>query len=89
YFLTKKIQFRTEWYYMHRFLHATRGSDGNVGEVFRFDWDDRTIVGTAGLSYDTRIGPIAAFVNYYDRERFPFRPVVHVGYMLFTRTPWH
>jgi NTE family protein len=89
YFLTKKIQFRTEWYYMHSFLHAGRGSDGKVGEIFRLSWDDRMVVGTFGLAYDTRIGPIAIFGNYYDQERFPLRPVVHVGYMLFPRTPWY
>ena len=89
YYLTKKIQVRTEWYYMHNFLYASRGSDGAVGEIFRLNWEDRMIVGTLGASYDTRVGPIAVFVNYYDRERIPFRPVVHVGYMLFTRTPWY
>ncbi len=89
YFLTKKIQLRTEWYYMHGFLHALKGADGNLGEVLRLNWEDRMFIGTLGLSYDTRVGPIAVFVNYYDREPIPFRPVVHIGYMLFTRTPWY
>jgi len=41
-----------------------------------------------GLFYRSFVGPIGAFLTYYDRQPQPFRIFLHLGYPLFPRRPW-
>ncbi len=41
-----------------------------------------------GLFYRTFVGPIGAFLTYYDRQPQPLRIFLHLGYPLFPRRPW-
>jgi len=41
-----------------------------------------------GLFYRSFVGPIGAFLTYYDRQPQPLRIFLHLGYPLFPRRPW-
>lgn len=55
---------------------------------FSIDFNRRKIVGSAGVSYDTFIGPVGLFVNYYENPTNAFRLVAHMGFLLFQDRPW-
>lgn len=42
----------------------------------------------AGLFYRTFIGPLGAFISYYDRQPQPVRVFLHLGYTRFLERPW-
>ncbi len=41
-----------------------------------------------GVYYKSFVGPIGAFLAYYDRQPNPLRVFLHLGYTLFPRRPW-
>ncbi len=41
-----------------------------------------------GFFYRSFVGPIGAFLTYYDRQPQPLRIFLHLGYPLFPRRPW-
>ncbi|MCS6894918.1 MAG: patatin-like phospholipase family protein [Bacteroidia bacterium] len=42
----------------------------------------------AGIFYRTFIGPLGAFISYYDRQPQPLRIFLHLGYTRFLERPW-
>lgn len=42
----------------------------------------------AGVFYRTFIGPLGAFISYYDRQPQPMRVFLHLGYTRFLERPW-
>ncbi|MCX7606339.1 MAG: patatin-like phospholipase family protein [Bacteroidia bacterium] len=41
-----------------------------------------------GIFYRTFIGPLGAFLSYYDRQPQPMRVFIHLGYTRFLERPW-
>lgn len=88
YALSKNVQFRTEAYLMKSFEELSQ-QNGKLTQTINFDPRNSIFIATAGLSYDTTIGPIGAFINYYDVEGPKFRAVVHIGFLLFPKPIWY
>ncbi|MCX7979511.1 MAG: patatin-like phospholipase family protein [Bacteroidia bacterium] len=44
--------------------------------------------GMIGVFYKTFIGPLGAFISYYDRQPQPIRLFLHLGYTRFLDRPW-
>jgi len=42
----------------------------------------------AGVFYRTFLGPLGAFLSYYDRQPQPLRLFLHLGYTRFLERPW-
>lgn len=42
----------------------------------------------AGIFYRTFLGPLGAFISYYDRQPQPLRIFLHLGYTRFLERPW-
>ena len=47
---------------------------------------DRDYIGTFTAVYNTRIGPLAASLNYYDDSNTEVSFLVHFGYILFNKS---
>lgn len=86
--LSENLDLRAEGWYMHSFWRANPTPEGRIGNVYEISPDIGLFVASAGGTYQTAIGPIGAFMNYYSRSETPFRLMVHVGYLLFPRRPW-
>jgi NTE family protein len=76
-------------YWMHSFEDVRQTGTGDYRHNFNFRFNNKTVVASAGLSYDTTIGPIGAFLNYYEDPGGPFRAFLHVGYLIFNKHPWY
>jgi NTE family protein len=88
YAVNKNIQFRIEAYLMKSFEKLSQES-GKLTQSLNLDPRNSVFIGAAGLSYDTTIGPIGAFINYYDVEGVKFRPFIHIGFLLFPKPIWY
>lgn len=91
--LLRKVFFRMEGYAHQPFLKITfptavqpegalnfPPSPTNLPPLYRYLM--------AGFFYRTFIGPLGAFVSYYDRQPQPIRIFLHLGYTRFLERPW-
>lgn len=90
YSITSKIDFRLEGYYMQRFQEFVLDLKGEINQKYNFDFQNNVLCGSGGFVYETTIGPIGAFINYYKGQTSSdFRPFVHIGYLIFRQHPWN
>ncbi|MCS6904467.1 MAG: patatin-like phospholipase family protein [Bacteroidia bacterium] len=89
YTLTKNIQFRTEAYYMKSLEAIKQENNGKIIQTLDFNPQKSVFIATAGFTYDTTIGPIGAFINYYGIEGTKFRALFHIGFLLFPKPAWY
>jgi NTE family protein len=88
YAFNKNLQFRTEAYFMKSF-EELKQENGKITQNFSFRAPHNVFIAAAGLCYDSTIGPIGAFINYYDVEGVKFRPFIHIGFLLFPKPVWY
>ncbi len=85
--LSRNWGIRSEGYWMQRFPRAPFAPAR--GQPFVLDLNNRTFALGGGIYYRTIIGPIGAFVNYYDDDSLPpLKLMIHIGYLIFNRHPW-
>lgn len=56
---------------------------------FGLEWASREYIASSALVYHTPLGPIAATVNYYDRQEDHWSFLVHFGYLIFNKKSLH
>ena len=81
YSIRDQLDFRLEAYVYQPYEELIENADGSVGlgeEVI-----NRDLIGTFTTVYHTRLGPLAASINYYDDARTELSFLVHFGYVLF------
>jgi NTE family protein len=86
--ITTKFFFRSEVYYKHSFHQLTLQPNGRQSSVFDVDWKLQHFYVSSGFHYDTPIGPIGIFANYYGGQINPARVILHIGYLIFNPHPW-
>jgi NTE family protein len=84
--LIKRFSFRAEVYAFQSFQRTYRDNDGRI--AYSYGLAQFSLAATAGFVYNTPVGPIAAFVNFYKNNPNPVRLFVHIGYLIFRRHPW-
>jgi hypothetical protein len=77
-----------EAHWMQSFEELSTNKAGDLRHIYTFNTQNRMIVGSTGLTYETTLGPIGAFVNFYEDPAGPFRVFMHVGYLIFSKHPW-
>jgi len=87
-YLNKKLAARGSLSWMHSIMQLTENTDGSVAADYGLDFQNRSIYAQVGLTYDTQIGPIGVFANFYERAANPLRLFIHLGYMIFAPHPW-
>lgn len=80
---TEKFQLRGEFYWMQRLTPLNVAT-----QKYKLDFNDRALVATGGVAYQTPIGPLGLFLNYYEGQASPVRIMFHLGYLIFSRHPW-
>lgn len=86
---TDKLQARTEVIYYHSFHTIEVLPNGDFREFIDASIQDFHWLGSVGIVYDTTIGPLGAFFNYYDYPEQYGRAFLHLGYLLFKPSPWN
>jgi len=87
--LNKKWNFRTEGHWMQSFFTIDRTIENKPTIVFNPKIDNKAFALTAGFYYDTAIGPLGVFANYYDNVPRPnLRIFLHLGLLLFNKQTW-
>ncbi len=82
YSFTKKLDLRIEGYLFQPYQEILNNNkSAGYGEVL----STRDFIGTATAVYNTRIGPIAASFNYYDKAVDQTKFLLHFGYILFNK----
>tara|TARA_R110002049_G_scaffold305407_1_gene501975 strand:- start:119 stop:2398 length:2280 start_codon:yes stop_codon:yes gene_type:complete len=82
YSFTKKLDLRVEGYIFQPYQELINNNkSADYGEIF----STRDFIGTATAVYTTRIGPIAASFNYYDKADDQYKFLIHFGYILFNK----
>lgn len=81
YSIRDQLDFRLEAYIFQPYEQFLENSDGSVklGE----EVINRDLIGTFTTVYHSRLGPLAASINYYDNARTELSFLVHFGYVLF------
>ncbi|MEQ8625647.1 MAG: patatin-like phospholipase family protein [Vicingaceae bacterium] len=81
YSIRDQLDFRLEAYVYQPYEQLIENADGSVelGE----EVINRDLIGTFTTVYHTRLGPLAASVNFYDDARTELSFLVHFGYVLF------
>ncbi len=87
--LNKKWNLRAEAHWMQSFYNINQSIADKPQWVFYPKWDNKAYALTGGFYYETAIGPLGIFANYYDNEPYPnLRVFLHLGLLLFNRHPW-
>lgn len=82
YSFTKKLDLRVEGYIFQPYQEII---DNNKSAGYGVILSTRDFIGTATAVYNTRIGPIAASFNYYDKAVDQTKFLIHFGYILFNK----
>lgn len=83
YTFNDKLDFRLEGYIFQPYEALV--SDLNGKAKLLEEGIDRSFIGTFTTVYRTRVGPLAASINYFDDEENEFSFLIHFGYILFNR----
>lgn len=86
YYLNKKLTLRIEGHLFQPFFSIVQDETNNLKIQYKL-LRPRALA-SAGVTYNTPMGPIGAFINYYDNKPNNFRVFLHVGYLLFQPHPW-
>ncbi|MDX2061748.1 MAG: patatin-like phospholipase family protein [Bacteroidia bacterium] len=81
--LSENLRLRAEAYWFQPF-----GLTADELPDFRLDLSRGVQVASAGVTYDTFIGPLGLYLNYYENDRSPLRFIAHLGFLLFQEHPW-
>jgi NTE family protein len=83
YSLNKNIDFRAEAYLFQPYEELNEDTFGSTtkGEEISV----RNVIGTFTTVYHSRVGPLAASINYYDDEQTELSFIIHFGYILFNK----
>jgi hypothetical protein len=74
---------------MQSFFTIDRTIENKPTIVFNPKIDNKAFALTAGFYYDTAIGPLGVFANYYDNVPRPnLRIFLHLGLLLFNKQTW-
>lgn len=83
YSLRDLIDFRVELYLYQPYEELLRNDDGTAR--FGKEAISRNAIGTFTAVYHSRLGPLAASLNYYDGAQEELSFLVHFGYILFNK----
>lgn len=87
--LNKKWNLRTEAHWMQSFYSINQSIADKPQLIFNPKWDNKAYALSLGFFYETAVGPLGAFLNYYDNSPNPnLRVFLHLGLLLFNRHPW-
>lgn len=86
---TDKFQARANIVYYHSFHTLEELPGGDFREYIDASVRDAHWLGSFGFVYETTIGPIGAFFNYYDYPEQYGRAFIHLGYLIFKPSPWN
>lgn len=87
--LNKKWNLRAEAHWMQSFYSINQSIVDKPQLIFNPKLDNKAYAISGGLYYDTAIGPLGVFANYYDNSPNPsLRVFLHLGLLLFNRHPW-
>lgn len=83
YTINDKVDFRLEAYVFQPYQAISRNNIGKAqfGEEAR----ERSFIGTFTSVYHSRLGPLAASINFYDDTDQELSFLLHFGYILFNR----
>lgn len=81
--LWSRLEFRTEGYFYQPYQRIK--SDEYNKAYFEPVLSSRFFIGSAGLVYDTRIGPVSIIGNYYNGSQYPWSLVFSFGYVIFNK----
>ncbi|MGQ9863963.1 MAG: patatin-like phospholipase family protein [Bacteroidia bacterium] len=87
-----KLQLRMDALWLQPFSTIKTQNDGTLTVSFftsylRLPRGYRFL--SAGFSYSTFLGPIGAFLNFYEGLSYPWRIYLHFGYLLFPKRPYN
>jgi len=82
YSIHKRLDLRVEGYL---FQPIQEIKEVNKAAQYGEELSTRDIIGTITTVYTTRIGPIAASFNYYDKAVDQYKFLIHFGYILFNK----
>ncbi len=83
YTFNEKLDFRLEGYVFQPYEAIVSDIDGKANLLE--EGVDRSFIATFTSVYRTRLGPLAASVNYFDDEKNEFSFLVHFGFIIFNR----
>ncbi|GIV43232.1 MAG: patatin [Bacteroidia bacterium] len=87
--LNKKWNVRAEAHWMQSFYSLSQNLPDRPQIIFNPQWNNKAYALTTGFYYDTAVGPLGLFANYYDNAPNPnFRIFLHLGLLLFNRHAW-
>lgn len=81
--LLSRLELRTEGYFYQPYQKMK--SDEYDKAYFEPILSSRFFIGSAGLVYDTRIGPVSVIGNYYHGSLEPWSLVFSFGYVIFNK----
>lgn len=80
--LANSLQLRIEG---HSVFHAEM-LDGTAGQIAKYKTGGHIkFSGTAGLVFQSLIGPVGLSLNYYDQPQQQWGGLLHIGYLLFNK----
>lgn len=77
------IDIRAELYLYQPYEQIIQNPDGSAS--FAEEVETRNFIGTLTAVYHSRLGPLAANLNYYEGQEEQFSFLVHFGYVLFNK----
>lgn len=77
------IDLRTEVYLYQPYEQLIKNADGSAS--FAQEIVNRDFIGTITAVYHSRLGPLAASLNYYEQAQEQWSFLVHFGYILFNK----
>jgi NTE family protein len=87
--INKKWNARAEAHGMQSFYTFFQDGTFNPSLNFQAKWDHFAYAYSFGFFYETAIGPLGVFANYYDNQPNPsFRLFLHLGLLLFNKHTW-
>ncbi len=79
----KNFDFRIEAFVYQPFQEIIEKQNGKSGYASAFS--SRYYLATAGLVYNSPLGPLNLSFNYYDKEEEPVSVLFHFGYIIFNK----
>ena len=79
--IMKKLDYRLDVYYFQPIVQLQQNPDGTI--IYGKPLQDRSMVASSSLLYDTPIGPVRATLNYFSKQEKPWFFQVSFGYVLF------
>lgn len=77
------LDFRIEGYIFQPYRELVKTAD--LKTMYGETLSRRYYIGSLGAVFHSPVGPIAAFLNYYDDRKNPFSFLFHVGFMIFNK----